>query len=138
MRYPKNVNIDHDLAFAIGPTTVQSLVNPELQLCKSNLNAFRTDAEATDLDIPQDNQDLSKLCKKANNTQTLKGITDTTRAMLNAIAPFNEVKTNRLHIAIASVILGKETTLYDNIYFKNREIYKYSMAPHFSNIQFDS
>ena len=57
---------------------------------------------------------------------------------LNAIAPFEEVKTNRLHIAIASVILGKKTTLYDNIYFKKREIYKYSIAPHFSDIRFDS
>ena len=138
MRYPENANIDHDLGFAIGPTTIHSLVNKELPRCESKLNAFRTDAEATDVDIPRDNRDLSRLCKKADNTHTVKGIIETSRAMLNAILPFAEVRTNRLHVAIASVLLGKKTTLLDNIYFKNREIYKYSIAAHFSNVQFDS
>ena len=100
------------------------------------LNAFRTDLEATKVKIPGNNRDLSLICKTADNTLTLKGIRDSSSAMLNAIAPFAEVRTNRLHVAITSVILGKKTKLHDNIYSKNLEIYKHSMEQHFSDIEF--
>jgi len=127
MRYPENARIDHDLAFAIGPTTIHSLITPEMQLRGANLNAFRTDNEATGALIPADNKDLSLSCITTGNTQTLEGILNTSRNLFNALAPFEKVQTNRLHVAIASALLGKETILRNNIYFKNKAIFNYSI-----------
>jgi exopolysaccharide biosynthesis predicted pyruvyltransferase EpsI len=39
-----------------------------------------------------------------------------------------EVITNRLHSAIVSTILGKDTTLLPNSYHKNRSVYEFSLA----------
>ena len=118
MRYPNNAYIDHDLAFAIGPTTVHSLITPTIEHCSANLNAFRTDKEATSALIPDDNKDLPLTCKTAENTQTVQGFLNTSRNLFNAIVPYYTVQTNRLHVAIASALLGKETNLQNNIYFK--------------------
>lgn len=138
MRYPENARIDHDLAFAIGPTTIQSLIKNDWGPGSSCLHAFRTDKEATGIEIPPDNRDLSCICKTTNNTEMLEGITKSSRAIFEAIAPYVEVKTNRLHIAIASALLGKKTVLYKNSYFKNTAIYWYSLKRYFPNVEFQN
>ena len=74
MRYPENARIDHDLAFAIGPTTIQSLIKNDWGPESGCLHVFRTDKEATGIEIPPDNRDLSRLCKTTNNTETLRGL----------------------------------------------------------------
>ncbi|MCB4399485.1 polysaccharide pyruvyl transferase family protein [Synechococcus sp. MU1625] len=136
MRYPENARIDHDLAFAIGPSTIQSLIKNDLGHRSGCLHAFRTDKEATKIEIPPDNSDLSHMCKTINNTQTLEGITESSRAIFEAIAPYAEIKTNRLHIAIASALLNKKTIMGSNSYFKNSGVYRYSIKQNFSNVKF--
>ena len=136
MRYPENARIDHDLAFAIGRSTIQSLIKNDLGPGSGCLHAFRTDREATEIEIPPNNRDLSNILKTACNTRTLEGITKSSRAMLEAVAPFAEIKTNRLHIAIAAALLSKKTFLHKNSYFKNTAIYRYSLKPHFPNVKF--
>ena len=49
----------------------------------------------------------------------------------------HRVYTDRLHVAILAAILGKETTLYSNLYFKNKAVYEYSLS-NFSNVKFVS
>lgn len=47
------------------------------------------------------------------------------------------IYTNRLHIGIAGALLGRDVRLYANDYFKIRAIYRSSIEPYFSNVQFD-
>ena len=138
MRYPENARIDHDLAFAIGPATIQSLIKNDWGPGSGCLHAFRTDKEATEIEIPPGNKDLSHMCMTPENTKTLEGITESSRAIFEAIAPYAEVKTNRLHVAIASALLGKKTVLYKNSYFKNTAIHWYSLKRYFPNVEFQN
>jgi len=43
------------------------------------------------------------------------------------VANAETVYTDRLHVAILSSILGKDVTLFDNIYHKNRGVWEYSL-----------
>lgn len=52
---------------------------------------------------------------------------------LNEIGKKHRIFTDRLHIAIASSLLGKETHLYSNNYFKIKAIYKSSLQDNFPN-----
>jgi len=47
---------------------------------------------------------------------------------LSLIGPSNIIHTDRLHVGIASCILGKETYLYDNINGKVSVVYNYSLT----------
>ncbi|MCW3992679.1 MAG: polysaccharide pyruvyl transferase family protein [Candidatus Bathyarchaeota archaeon] len=49
------------------------------------------------------------------------------RDFVSTVANARRIHTDRLHVAILAHILGKETTLYDNRYHKNRGVYEYSM-----------
>jgi exopolysaccharide biosynthesis predicted pyruvyltransferase EpsI len=47
---------------------------------------------------------------------------------ISTVANASLVHTDRLHVAIAAHILGKEATLYPNRYHKNRGVYEYSLS----------
>jgi exopolysaccharide biosynthesis predicted pyruvyltransferase EpsI len=49
------------------------------------------------------------------------------RDFVSTVANARRVFTDRLHVAILAHILGKEATLYDNRYHKNRGVYEYSL-----------
>lgn len=55
--------------------------------------------------------------------------------LINTLDEYEEIHTDRLHIAIASVLLDKKVKLYPNSYYKNKAVYDYSLAK-YSNIQF--
>jgi putative transposase len=74
---------------------------------------FRVDAEKTI--IPRDN-----ICDPAERVGREKN--RLAKYFLLA-ASFEEVHTNRLHFAIAAMILGKRVYLYGNNYFKNKGVY---------------
>ena len=46
---------------------------------------------------------------------------------VSAVANADRIFTDRLHVAILAHTLGKEATLYDNRYHKNRGVYEYSL-----------
>ena len=57
------------------------------------------------------------------------------RAFVNLIEGSRRVYTDRLHVAILSAILGKDTFLYPNSYPKNKGVYEFSLYK-FSNVRF--
>ena len=57
------------------------------------------------------------------------------RAFVNLIENARRVYTDRLHVAILSAILGKDTFLYPNSYPKNKGVYEFSLYK-FSNVRF--
>lgn len=96
------------------------------------LNVFREDVERTSVAIPFSNVDLS---------QTLCGLDmspfhaqETASAFFSFIHRHDVVRTNRLHVCIASLLLDKEVHFYDNSYGKNMSIYNFSLKDRFPKL----
>lgn len=81
------------------------------------LNTFRQDCESIQTNLPDKNIDISRSgwCKKPLND------------FLGIISDHNEIRTDRLHIAIAAILLGKKTIISPNSYYKNLAVYNYSL-----------
>jgi exopolysaccharide biosynthesis predicted pyruvyltransferase EpsI len=96
------------------------------------LNCFRTDQEKSDIDIPSDNIDLSSIFSYGVDSKE-KAFYVCYR-LLNFINSYEEIRTNRLHVAIAGALLGKEVKLYSNSYYKCEEVYEFSIKGRFPNV----
>ncbi|MBU1558012.1 DUF4254 domain-containing protein [Patescibacteria group bacterium] len=84
---------------------------------KGTLNSFRVDVESNKKELPADNEDISYdgWCMKPLQEFLVK------------IQKYEEVRTDRLHVAIASAMLGKRVLFYSNSYYKNMAVYEYSL-----------
>lgn len=96
------------------------------------LHAFRTDVEKTDFFIPDDNQDLSAIFALSSCTLALSFFCAS--SFLREINRYKVIYTNRLHLAIGGILLGKEVHIYRNNYYKLKAIYDYSIDGNFSNV----
>lgn len=92
---------------------------------EGTLNAFRSDCESVLKFIPESNIDISY------NGYATKPLNE----FLDAITKFEQINTDRLHVAITAVLLGKRVNLFPNSYFKNKAVYDYSLYK-ISNISF--
>ena len=101
-------------------------------------NCFRLDGERTSIKIPNNNNDISQTLRQgiSNNTSNLNVIHETCKKVFNYLADYEEINTNRLHVAIAGLLLNKKVNLYPNSYWKNKAIYEYSIKDKYSNIKF--
>jgi len=107
----------HDCAFY----NQFSLVSPG----KGTLNAFRLDKESVLEILPEPNMDLSY---HGYATKPLDEIVD-------ALQRYEQINTDRLHIAICAALLGKQVRLFPNSYYKNKAVYDYSLK-RFPNVNF--
>lgn len=89
------------------------------------LNAFRSDKESILKKWPGSNNDLS------SNGYATKPIDE----LIGIIQKYEQVNTDRLHIAICSTLLGKRVKLFPNSYYKNKAVFDYSLKK-FPNISF--
>lgn len=89
------------------------------------LNAFRKDKESILDRIPNANNDLSY------NGYATKPLEE----LINYLKQYEEINTDRLHIAICAALLGKKVNLFPNSYYKNKAVFDYSMS-NFSNVSF--
>jgi exopolysaccharide biosynthesis predicted pyruvyltransferase EpsI len=96
------------------------------------LNCFRLDGEATDIAIPPDNIDLPIVYMYGVSPAPVAY--HAARSMIETLSKFDEVRTNRLHVAISCGLIGKKTIFYPNNYFKCRAVWEYSMAHRFPHI----
>lgn len=90
---------------------------------KYTLYSFRDDREScvSDEDLPAENTGKVR-------REDIAQVTNTVEEYMQAIASADEVHTDRLHIGVGSSILGKDVTIYDNRYHKNRGIYEYCLS----------
>lgn len=102
----------------------------------TRLNAFRVDEEKTNVEIPDINFDISLMYQLSINHPFLAEAA--TRMMLHTVSQFEEINTNRLHVAILSSLVGKKVNFYDNSYFKCRAVYLHSLKPYFPNVVFST
>lgn len=97
------------------------------------LNAFRGDVEGTGRSVASANFDVSQLL--AADTMSIIDSNLTTRCVVKFINRFDIVRTDRLHVCIVSLLLGKEVHFFDNSYGKNRAVYEYSMHGRYAGLQ---
>ena len=119
MEFPKNVrlHLSHDTSLYLS----RDDFNPRLG--SYNLLCLRTDKE-------------SAINYNSNNLKQISGkilIEDISRnkkfeVFLDKIEMARKIYTDRLHVAILSTILGKDTTLFPNCYYKNKGVYEYSLS----------
>lgn len=94
-----------------------------------SLSAFRTDVEKTEHCIPSDNFDASAIF--ATRDQSPDACFQTSAILMRFLNRYERVKTNRLHICIMSLMLGKRVEFYPNSYYKNEAIYLHSLSHQF-------
>ncbi len=98
----------------------------------SVLNAYREDKEGLRKEVPDKNIDISLLF--AFGSQLPQDIHFSSFCMLYFLNRFEEIHTNRLHVAIAGALLRKKIFLSANSYFKCRAVYEFSMKKDFPNV----
>jgi len=96
------------------------------------LNCFRLDGEATDIPIPEDNIDLPIVFMFGVAPAPVAH--HAARSLIQTLMTFDEIRTNRLHVAISAALVGKRTLLYTNNYYKIRAIYEFSMRGRFPHV----
>ncbi len=97
------------------------------------LHVFRLDGERTDIALPTHNVDLSAVFSYGVGPEAVAN--HAASWLLSTLSQFDEIHTNRLHIAISSAVLGKSVKFYSNNYYKCRAVYEHSMKDRFSNVQ---
>ncbi len=98
------------------------------------LYAFRTDAEKTDIDIPEENVDVTAWVNLDYDMTDEAKVMETSKRIFRFLNQFETIHSNRLHVGIASSLLDKETHFYDNSYNKNKSVYEFSMKGRFRNL----
>lgn len=97
-------------------------------------NFFREDVERALSEVPAGNADLSVKYEYGTRNDA---ITDyTTSRLMKYVNRFDEIRTDRLHICIASALMGKKVSFYPNSYFKCRAVYEYSLKEPYPNVTF--
>jgi len=97
------------------------------------LHCFRTDNEHTSIPLPFWNADLSKLFNCGGQTSELA--CRATRMIIRSFSHYDEIQTNRLHLAVAGALLGKRVRFHANSYHKCRSVYDFSIKERFPNVQ---
>lgn len=90
---------------------------------KSIGNFFRTDCESLGYAVPADNIDLSLL--GSDQTKPLE--------LFRHLQGYNQIRTDRLHVAIASCMLSLPCELFPGNYFKSSAVYRSSIEPNYQN-----
>lgn len=109
----------HDMAFFLSPKPRES--TEEIGLF------FRADRESRfKLGCLGQNLDISHMGDELSDPEML----------FDHLGRFNEIATDRLHISIASALLGKTTYLLPNSYWKTEAIYRSTLKCYFPNVKF--
>lgn len=141
-----NVLFDHDMAFNADvnslkqrgifrgfrptPKTIALLLalatlRPRA-LFNRRLDAFRVGKESAVPGRGRLATDVSKLAALGTSTEAESYFAAS--HFFRAIDRFDEIRTDRLHVAIAATRLGKNTVLYDNSYYKCRAVFEASLS----------
>jgi len=96
------------------------------------IHALRKDAEATDIELCDDNIDISIIA--STNRLDKDWIEASARCFIDIISSAPEVITNRLHVAIGACLADRRCVFYNNNYFKCEAIYKHSLKKRFPKL----
>ncbi|MEM6421931.1 MAG: polysaccharide pyruvyl transferase family protein, partial [Pseudomonadota bacterium] len=108
----------HDMALFLDPAPRRPIEDDGL--------LFREDAENPYDSVPAGNRDVA-----AEHSHTAQS-----EAFFDAVGRYRRIWTNRLHVAIAGALLGRETHLFANSYFKNRAVFEASLRDRYPHVTF--
>jgi len=136
LRLPSNIHVllSHDTAFYL------SKEDFHVRQGYYDLICLRTDKESA---LFKKKEEATKFFEGMTQGGQLKSkilIEDSSllrdyRDFIRIIETSKRIYTDRLHVAILAAILGKETVLYPNSYYKTRGIYEYSLS-NYPNVKF--
>jgi exopolysaccharide biosynthesis predicted pyruvyltransferase EpsI len=109
----------HDMAFCVRPQATASGSGTGWFLRTDGESAHRIAIPAGNYDISLDGNHLSEA-----------------GPFFDAVAKYAVIHTDRLHVAIAACLLGRELHLYPGSYFKNRAVFRSSIEGRFPNAHF--
>ena len=99
-------------------------------------NCMRTDGESSQIiELKKNNIDIS-LSWNGDLWNSKEFSKVVVHSLACYLSNFKTIKTDRLHIAILAAFLGKDVILYSNNYYKNKEVYEYSIKNKFDNVSF--
>jgi hypothetical protein len=110
---PKAILLGHDLAFHA------DLSEWAAHPAKGRAGLFRRDVEAAFGRLPT-NFDAVEDASRGTDREP--------QGLLDFVARFAEIHTDRCHGAISGAMMGRKVVLYRNSYFKNRAVYDHSLA----------
>jgi exopolysaccharide biosynthesis predicted pyruvyltransferase EpsI len=128
-----NVRLGHDAAFALSRHLRAEFAHKISQHPRHEAALFRSDRERG-----IENEIGFDLMGQYNSDWLDLKLADTVTALAaKYLLGFGRVQTDRLHCAILSAILDRETVLYPNSYFKNAAVFKHSLS-RLPNVAFEA
>lgn len=124
-KFIDNVFLHEDMAYKLAPKITSKLSIFDKLLKHEHGNFFRKDVEKTSIVLPDDNVDLSALYQHPLCTGF--PARQVTEKLMSHVAMYESISTNRLHVAIAGQMLKRHVNLHANSYWKNKEVYDFSM-----------
>jgi hypothetical protein len=106
------LKLSHDLAFAADLSEWANRPH------SGRIGIFRRDKEITFQRLPRD---LARI-------DASHGPHAEATALLDIVARYSEIHTDRTHAAITGAMMGRQVWMYCNRYYKNSAIYQHSMA----------
>lgn len=102
---------------------------------RRELRVWRGDAESARPDMPRGprHADLSRAFALGLRREGFIHVS--AACLLRFVARYEAVTTDRLHVAIAGALLGRDVALAANRYFKNRAVYEHSLRDRFPNLR---
>jgi exopolysaccharide biosynthesis predicted pyruvyltransferase EpsI len=91
------------------------------------LTVWREDAERNARRPSPAGHDIANVFGIAS-THGLGAMLTSAEYFLRTIDHFDSVRTDRLHVAVAGALLGKDVEIYPNSYYKNRAMYEFSLS----------
>lgn len=113
-----NANFCHDMAFYLDLKSDNAI--------EKSVHILRQDVESSNKKTNQTTIDLSSM---GNHTTPIDGF-------VREIGSYENIHTDRLHVAIAATLLGRNVSIYANNYFKIKAIFYSSIKDYYPNAKF--
>lgn len=136
--------LDHDMAFRINDKTLRNplpagpdemaLLN-RLRTSRINKTAWFTRRDCESAGSYQSDIDLSSYVY-GSDTAPRAWIDFTAMLMLETVARANTIVTDRLHVAIAGILTGRNVFMLDNSYKKLSNVYQHTIESQNKNVKF--
>jgi exopolysaccharide biosynthesis predicted pyruvyltransferase EpsI len=120
----QNVSLCHDAAFLLAPRLRNDFANRIGKTRNARCRSFRTDMESIHPELGGNDIMYGYKCAWTN----MMVAHDFVWAVASYLLGFREVETDRLHCGILAAILGRQTTLRANSYYKNIAVFDHSLS----------
>ena len=130
---PESVYLGHDAAFAIAGQLRTEYADKITKGSKLSAKLFRCDRERALLE----EGGLDIMGQHHSDWTDMTLAESVIQLAAKYILGFGQIKTDRLHCAILAALLGRETIVYPNSYFKNAAVFEHSLS-RIPNVNFNA